>query len=119
MSNKFDVDMSADIVMTGRQPLPSNKRSVVKSRETSDEPASDPAMSDFDSPWKEALDCYFPAFLDFFFSDIHGDIDWSRGYEMLDTELQQVVRTAELGRRHVDKLVKVWRRDGQEAWVLI
>jgi hypothetical protein len=76
-------------------------------------------MSDFDSPWKEALDSYFPAFLKFFFSAIHDAIDWSRGHEMLDKELQQVVPAAEQGRRHVDKLVKVWRRDGEEAWVLI
>ena len=82
-------------------------------------PPSTPAMSDFDSPWKEALDRYFPAFLQFFFPNIHADIDWSHDYEMLDKELQQVVRTAEVGRRHVDKLVKVWRRDGQETWVLI
>jgi hypothetical protein len=38
---------------------------------------------------------------------------------MLDKELGQVVREAEVGRRHVDKLVKVWRKDGVEAWVLI
>jgi len=37
----------------------------------------------------------------------------------LDTELQQVVRDAELGRRLADKLVKVWRTGGEEAWVLI
>jgi hypothetical protein len=30
-----------------------------------------------------------------------------------------VVRDAELGRRHVDKLVKVWRQDGVETWVLV
>jgi hypothetical protein len=30
-----------------------------------------------------------------------------------------VVRDAELGRRLADKLVKVWRRDGEEVWVLI
>jgi len=76
-------------------------------------------MIDFDSPWKEALDRWFPAFLAFFFPHIYDDIDWSRGYEMLDKELQQVVREAELGRRHVDKLVKVWRKDGAETWVLI
>jgi len=29
-----------------------------------------------------------------------------------------VVREAELGRRLVDKLVKVWRKDGGEVWVL-
>jgi hypothetical protein len=30
-----------------------------------------------------------------------------------------VVRDAELGRRLVDKLVKLWRRDGEEAWLLV
>jgi hypothetical protein len=55
----------------------------------------------------------------FFFPQAHAEIDWPRGYEVLDKELQQVVRAAETGRRVVDKLVKVWRRDGQEAWVLI
>jgi hypothetical protein len=76
-------------------------------------------VSDFDSPWKEALALYFPAFLAFFFPEAYAAIDWSRGYEALDKELQQVVRDAELGRRLVDKLFKVWRKDGQEAWVLV
>jgi hypothetical protein len=30
-----------------------------------------------------------------------------------------VVREAEVGRRYVDKLVRVWTRDGAECWVLI
>jgi len=76
-------------------------------------------MTDFDSPWKEALDLYFRPFLAFFFPLIHADIDWSRGYEFLDKELQQVTRDAELGRRYADKLVKVWLTDGSEYWVLI
>lgn len=76
-------------------------------------------MSDYDSPWKEALDCYFQAFLAFFFSDVHADIDWALGYESLDTELRQVIREAETGPRVADKLVKVWLRNGEERWVLI
>ena len=76
-------------------------------------------MTDYDSPWKEALDCYFEAFMAFCFPQAHAEIDWSRGYEFLDKELQQVVRDAELGRRLVDKLVKVWRLNGQEEWLLI
>jgi hypothetical protein len=75
--------------------------------------------ADYDSPWKEALDAYFEPFLALLFPPIHGQIDWSRGYESLDKELQQVVREAELGRRFVDKLVKVWTKDGVECWVLI
>ena len=76
-------------------------------------------MTDFDSPWKEALERYLPQFLEFFFPEAHRDIRWEAGYEFLDKELQQVVRDAELGRRLADKLVKVWRRTGEEVWVLI
>lgn len=78
-----------------------------------------PESDDYDSPWKEALERFFAAFLAFFFPEAHAGIDWSRGYEFLDTELQQVVRDAELGRRLADKLARVWRRDGEEAWVLV
>lgn len=68
--------------------------------------------TEFDSPWKEALERYFEDFILFFFPQAHGEIEWSRGYEFLDKELQQVVRDAELGRRLVDKLVKIWRIGG-------
>lgn len=76
-------------------------------------------QTDYDSPWKEVLEKYFEDFIAFFFSEVHNGIDWSKGYEFLDKELQQIVRDAELGRRLVDKLVKVWRKDGEEAWVVI
>ena len=78
-----------------------------------------PMSTDYDSPWKEALDLYFEAFLALLFPEVHAQIDWSRGYESLDKEFQQVVREAEVGRRYVDKLVKVWTKDGVECWVLI
>ena len=42
-----------------------------------------------------------------------------RGFEPLDKELQKVMVEAETGRRYVDKLVKVWRNDSVEEWVLI
>jgi hypothetical protein len=75
--------------------------------------------SDYDSPWKEALRAYFRPFFAMFFPDAHDDVDWSRGYELLDKELQQIVPDAETARRVVDVLVKVWRRSGQEQWVLV
>ena len=75
--------------------------------------------ADYDSPWKEALERYFEAFMAFFFAQAHRDIEWSRGYEFLDKELHQVTPDAALGRRRVDKLVKVWQKGGEEAWVLV
>ena len=74
---------------------------------------------DFDSPWKEALEEYLEDFFALFFPEIHAQIDWTRRPEFLDKELQQVVRDAEVGRRLADKLVRVWRRGGGEAWVLV
>ena len=75
--------------------------------------------TDYDSPWKEVLEQFLPAFLEFFFPEAYAEIDWTKPYEFLDKELQKVVRKAETGRHTVDKLVKVWRKDGIEAWVLI
>ncbi len=54
----------------------------------------------------------------FLLSGSREEIDWSRGYAFLDKELQQIVRDAELGKRLADKLVQVWRKDGEDAWVL-
>lgn len=79
---------------------------------------SDPA-AEFDGPWKEALGWYFGPFLQFFFPDAYAAVDWSRGDEPLDAELQQIAPEAEAGRGTVDKLVKVWTRDGAETWVLV
>jgi len=75
--------------------------------------------ADYDSPWKEILELYFQQFTAFFFPPIHSGIDWSKGYQFLDKELQKVVREAKTGRSLVDKLVKVWRKDGTETWVLV
>ena len=80
-----------------------------------DEDAATNPPSDHDSPWKEALEGWFPEFLALLFPAVHTGIDWSRGHRFLDKELQQIVRDAETGRRYADKLVGVHRLDGQPA----
>jgi hypothetical protein len=75
--------------------------------------------TDWDSPWKEALERFFEPALAFFFPQAHADINWSRRPEMLDKELQRIVRQAEQRRRVVDKLAKVWLKNGEEHWLLI
>jgi hypothetical protein len=77
-------------------------------------------QTNYDSPWKEILERFFPECMAFFFPEAQAAIDWSQGYTFMDKELQQVVRDAETGSRRVDKLVKVTLLDsGEEAWVLI
>lgn len=75
-------------------------------------------QTEYDSPWKQILQLYFEDFIQFFFPQAYEEIDWSRGNEFLDKELQQVVRDAVLGRRLADKLVKVYRIGGEESWIL-
>jgi hypothetical protein len=65
------------------------------------------------------LQHFLRAVLAFFFPDLHDAIDWSKGYESLDKEFQQIVADARTGRGLADKLFKVWRRDGRELWLLV
>lgn len=74
---------------------------------------------DYDSPWKEAVEHYFTEFLEFYFPDAHAQIDWSKEHVFLDQELRAVVQDAELGKRFVDKLVRVTLLNGDEKWIYI
>ncbi|MBF0163716.1 MAG: hypothetical protein HQM01_04260 [Magnetococcales bacterium] len=74
---------------------------------------------EFDTPWKDILVPYIKDFLAFFLLEAHDGIDWEQGFEFLDKELSRIIREAQIGDRVMDKLVKVWRRDGAELWVLI
>jgi len=75
--------------------------------------------ADYDSPWKEALDRFLPAFLLLFFPDIYQDIDWRCRWVALDKEFQQIIRKAKPGKLLADKLYKVWRKNGEERWLFI
>jgi hypothetical protein len=75
--------------------------------------------NDFDTPWKDVIEHALPDLFAFFFPAIHAEIDWEKGYEFLDKELQQITPDGETGRRIADKLIKVFRRDGSETWILI
>jgi len=72
-----------------------------------------------DSPWKDILEQFFPEFLEFFFPEIYRDIDFTKGFEILNKELNKILKSSEIGKRIVDKLVKVFLKDGNEKWLLI
>jgi len=76
-------------------------------------------QTDYDGAWKQILDLYLPAFMEFFFPEVYAQIDWPQGYEVIDQELHKIKRYSKRSKRFADKLVKVWRLDGNEQWVLI
>ena len=73
----------------------------------------------YDSPWKDAVEHYFPEFMAFYFPEAYAEIDWSKEHVFLDQELRAVVQDAELGKRFVDKLVRVALLNGDEEWIYI
>ncbi len=76
-------------------------------------------VNEEDSAWKDVLDEAFEDFIRFFFPQIHRDVDWSRGFEHWDKELEPILRDATSQKRLADKLVKVHLVSGQPALVLI
>ena len=75
--------------------------------------------ANYDESWKEALSEYFDSFLDFFFSPIYQQIDWTKIPQALDKELQQITASADTEKCIADKLYQVWLLDQQEIWILI
>ena len=83
-------------------------------------------MNRNDILWKGILEDIFPDFLTFFIPDAPEQIDFERRFEFLDKELEQLERQPgfppdqdQFKPRHIDKLVKVFTRKGDEHWVLV
>ena len=74
-----------------------------------------------DSLWKAILEDIFADFLRFFIEDADSIFDMSKGFQFLDKELEQLFPTNqdEFSPKYVDKLVKVFTKQGAEQWVLI
>jgi hypothetical protein len=65
------------------------------------------------------LEQFFAPFLARFFPTAYAAIDWTQPVMFRETELQQIAPEDQTGQQRVDKLVRVRRRDGSPAWVLV
>ena len=74
-----------------------------------------------DSLWKAILEDLFAEFLQFFFPNANEIFDMEKGFEFLDKELEQIfpMQEDDFSPKYVDKLVKVFTREGLEQWILI
>jgi len=72
-----------------------------------------------DVAWKQILDFYFKDFVEFCLLDLYRLIDWNKPWESLDKELQAITKGEDSSKRLLDKLFKVFIKDGREHWVLV
>jgi len=74
-----------------------------------------------DSLWKAILEDLFDDFSYFFFPNAQELFDFSRPFEFLDKELEQLFPSDpdDFSPRYVDKLVKVFTKQDGEQWILV
>jgi predicted transposase YdaD len=73
-----------------------------------------------DTLWKSILEDVFEDFLRFFYPEADDIFDFEKGFDFLDKELEELFpQTEEKNVRYVDKLVRVWLKNGREEWILI
>ncbi|MBC7473089.1 MAG: hypothetical protein H7263_02265 [Candidatus Sericytochromatia bacterium] len=67
-----------------------------------------------DEKWKNLISKFLKEFLSFFMPELYKQIDFDKGYEFLDGELNRIKIKSKSKNRRTDKLVKVYLRDGTE-----
>ena len=82
-------------------------------------PQSNRYRTYFDEAWKKVIERFFPKFLLFFAPKLYQDVDFSKRFVFLDKELGQLSKKSLKGAKFVDKLVKVYLKDGSEQWLLV
>lgn len=73
----------------------------------------------FDEAWKKIIERFFPQFLLFFVPKLYEDVDFSQPFTFLDKEMQQLSKKGMKRSKFVDKLVKIYLKDGSEQWLLV
>ncbi|GAA5232889.1 hypothetical protein FOZ76_02135 [Verticiella sediminum] len=74
---------------------------------------------DDDGRWKDALDDYLGPCLALFWPALHARIDFGQAPVFLDKELQRIGGALRDGRRHVDKLARVFLKEGKDLLLLL
>jgi hypothetical protein len=72
-----------------------------------------------DQVWKAAFRLLMPQFVQFFFPQYYDDVDWEKGVEFLDKELNKLLSKAKLKNRIADVLVKLLLKNGETIWMLL
>lgn len=65
------------------------------------------------------IEIHFEAFVEFFYPDIHTDINFSRPPEILSNELRKILPHSKLGNRRADALIKVYLKNGLERYIWV
>lgn len=72
-----------------------------------------------DELWKSIIQDFFEEFMHYYFPQQSPNIDFSKGYEFLNQELDTIYPESQNQNRRADRLVKVWLKNGEPLWILV
>ncbi len=76
-------------------------------------------MGKFDEVWKDVIEGIFQDFVCFYMPDLAEDIDFTKPSVFLDKEFSTIEINSEDRVRYLDKLVKIYMKNGDEIWALL
>lgn len=71
---------------------------------------------DYDGAWKDVLDAYLEEFILLCWPEKHKEIDWEKGYKMIDKEF---IGSPQGSRQYLDKLIEFYLKDGSSTSILL
>lgn len=74
---------------------------------------------DYDTLWKDVIEEFFEEFVLFFAPNLYEEIDFTKGYDFLEQELSQLYHDADTEKKYMDKLAKVYLKNGKDKWILV
>lgn len=69
-----------------------------------------------DEKWKSLISKYLKEFLSFFMPDLYKEVDFNKGYEFLDGELNKIKIKSKSKNKRSDKLIKLYLKGGIEQF---
>ncbi|MFN8575240.1 MAG: hypothetical protein U0354_00135 [Candidatus Sericytochromatia bacterium] len=72
-----------------------------------------------DEKWKSLISKYLKDFLSFFMPDLYKEVDFDKGYEFLDGELNKIKIDSKSKNKRSDRLVKLFLKNGSEQYLLV
>ncbi len=69
--------------------------------------------------WKSIIENLCTEFLMYFFDWAENEIDFSKGYEFLDSELDKIYTNTKKDVKNADKLIKIFLKNGEEKYILM
>ena len=76
-------------------------------------------QTDYDGLWKKVISELFEEFVLLIDPDLYEVIDFKKGHSLLEQEFHQQAMDSKEGKKYVDKIVKVFLKDGTEKFILI